>query len=321
MPVLDTALEEATRILRGEDACEARGISDHEISKLAGDACQAYISGGVLLNDSITKIARARGLAPNFIDRLVEAANVETYHAMLKRAAPEDRAHIRFPLAKKASIAAAVVDPGPAMAVKVASAGDESHLDFMAPPPGELCLGVDYGAGLDKMAMQVFEVSNQVEHGLPPHPRFARLMFQKLATAEQELQGEIIGLRIDREVAARRFVKQAKSLMLSGDGDQVREIYRDAVHLGLRKLAEDLLGEAVAEIAHAAPHMKLAAPVEPEYLPDNFPGRVINGEQIVLKLLRDVSGLDDQCSKALRGIDDLDNTRERMTVRVLDLSS
>ena len=117
MPVTDFALSEAIGILRGDDPSSSRAISDREISKLAEDASLAYTERGVALDDSITKIARDRGLAPNFIDRIVEAANLETYSLLLKKAAPADRAHIRFPLAKKQAICAAVAESGPSMSV------------------------------------------------------------------------------------------------------------------------------------------------------------------------------------------------------------
>jgi predicted metal-dependent hydrolase len=322
MPVIDTALSEALRFLRDDDSTDSRSISDREISKVAEDASAAYIERGVPLDESISKVARARGLAPNFIDRIAEAANLETYHALLKKAAPEDRAHIRFPMAKKAAICEAVASVGPEMSVKIAAARDESMFDYMGAPPRDLTIGVDYGNGFDKVAYQVFELSNQVDSDLPPHPKFARMVFEKLATSEQELAGDVMALRIERHIQAERFVKTAKTMLLNGDAEALKDVYRDAAHLGLDKLASDLISDAVDQVAAAMPwaEVKLGTAVDEEYLPDNFPGRIINGDQITLKLLRDVGDLDSRCYNVMKSIDALDNTRERMAVRVLDLS-
>jgi hypothetical protein len=322
MPVIDTALSEALRILRDDHPSDSRGLSDREITKFAEDASAAYLDRGVPLDESIAKIASERGLAPNFIDRIVEVANLETYHGLLKRASPSERAHIRFALAKMETICEGIQTTGPEMSVKIASARDETMFDYMAAPPQELSFGGDYGLEKNASVATALELSNQIESDAPPHPKFARMVFDKIATGEQEIAGEVMGLRIDRGVAAARFTKTAKTLLLDGDIEMVRDIYRDSTHLGLNKIAKDLIGDAVAQVSKAMPweKVKLGTAVDEEYLPDNFPGRVINGEQITLKLLRQIDDLDGRCSGAMRDIDQLDHTRERMAVRVLDLS-
>jgi hypothetical protein len=71
-------------------------ITVYDVNNFGKQASEDYVQNDVSLNESIVKLASTNGLTRNQIDRVVEAANNETYLSLLKTA--KDK-YVEFPLA------------------------------------------------------------------------------------------------------------------------------------------------------------------------------------------------------------------------------
>ena len=71
-------------------------ITVYDVNNFGKQASEDYVRNDTPLNDTIVKLASANGLTKNQVDRVVEAANNETYLSLLKTA--EDK-YVEFPLA------------------------------------------------------------------------------------------------------------------------------------------------------------------------------------------------------------------------------
>ncbi len=302
MPVLNLAGREAFRELLGGK------LSDHDVREMAKTASERYLEDKVDPNETIQKFAEERELNPQFIARIAEATNVNIYSEMFKKASPEGRTDIQFPLARGPEITRTLVPPdGPTLQVKTAAAVDpDLMLDYLGPPPAHLKRAFDP------------EPAEKVASAAVPHPSYARQYLGKLANLRQGTEGELLDGYQKFAAAEREFLKEAKHLLVT-DPDALGDVYRDACHLGLGKLAADL----ITRVHEATPsvHVKLAAMVPESYLPDKDTARVVNGETKVLKLLRAVDQRRDDIEETWRGLGYIDLGREKMIERVRDLSS
>lgn len=302
MPVLNLAGREAYRELLGGK------LSDYDIKEMAKTAADRYLSDKVDPNTTLSKFAEERQMNPQFIARVAEATNINIYSELLKQASPEERTDIRFPLARPPEITRTVVPPdGPTLQVKEASAADpEEMLDYLSAPPSVLRRPFEP------------EEAEKVAGSRIPHPTYAKMYLGKLANLRQDKEGEAIDAMQKVSSAEAAFIKEAKHLMVT-EPEALREVYKDACHLGLGKIASEL----ITRLHDSTPsvHVKLAAMVPESYLPDQDIARVVNGEAKILKLLRDVNQRRDDLEDTWRGLQVVDHGRERMTERIRDLSS
>ena len=303
MPVLDLAGKAAFRELLGGK------LTDYDVREMAKEAADRYLDDKVDPNVTIQKYAEERELNPQFIARIAEATNVNIYSEMFKKASPEGRTDIQFPLARGPEITRTLVPPdGPTLQVKEASAGlrDDEFLDYVSPPPAFLSRPFRP----DPM--------EKVADAPVPHPIYARQYLGKLAHLKQEGEGEaLVALQRVSEAEA-AFRKEAKA-MLVNEPDALADAYRDACHLGLGKLAAELIGELHA--ATPSVRIKLAAVVPDSYLPEKDVARVANGDTKILKLLRAVDQRRDDTEDTWRNLQMVAHGREQMIERVRDLSS
>tara|TARA_R110002110_G_scaffold69686_3_gene187730 strand:+ start:2228 stop:3136 length:909 start_codon:yes stop_codon:yes gene_type:complete len=302
MPVLNLAGQAAFRELLGGK------LSDYDVREIAKTASERYLEDQVDPNETIRKFAEERQLGPQFITRIAEAANVNIYSEMFKKASPEGRTDIRFPLARGPEITRTLVPPdGPTLQVKEASAADpDLTLDYLGRPPSVLRRSFDP------------EPVEKVASAPTPHPRYARQYLGKLANMRQTSEGEMLGQMQSVAAAEGAFIKEAKHLLVT-DPERLADVYRDACHLGLGKVAAEL----ITRLHEATPsvHVKLGGMVPESYLPGKDTARVVNGESKVLKLLRAVDQRRDDLDDTWRGVGVIDLGREKMIERVRDLSS
>ena len=94
----------------------------YDLEQLGKDAAQKYISDNVALNDTILKTAQANNLNRQQINRVVEAANVDAYLHLIKKA--EDN-YVDFPLADASAVYSNM---------STTSEPTESSNDYDAPP-------------------------------------------------------------------------------------------------------------------------------------------------------------------------------------------
>ncbi len=303
MPVLDLAGKAAFRELLGGK------LSDYDVREMAKTAADLYLNDKVDPNETIAKFAEDRSLNPQFIARIAEAANVTIYSEMFKKASPEERTDITFPLARGPDITRTLVPPdGPTLQVKEASAGltVDEQIDYQIAPPS--ILSRDFAP----------EPMEKEADAAIPHPRYARQYLGKLAHMRQEAEGTGLIALQDLGAAEAAFVKAAKHLMVT-EPDELAEVYRDACHLGMGKIAAEL----IERVHSSTPTMrvKLAAMVPESYLPEKDSARVVNGDTKVLKLLRAVHQRRDDVGRSYGNLQMIDHGREQMIERVRDLSS
>lgn len=305
MPVVDLAGKAAFRELLG-----TRAASDHDVRTMAKEAADRYLQDKVDPNSTIEKFAEERDLNPQFIARVAEAANVVIYSELFKKASPEDRASIEFPLARGPEITRTVVPPdGPTLQVKEAAAKEAAapaDLDYMVAPPSVL------------RRPHVAEPMEKAASAPIPHPTYVRNYLEKLSTQRQNQEGEALVALQALDAAESAFIKEAKHLLVT-DPSALADVYRDACHLGLGKVAAEL----IAKTSETAPSLriKIAAMVPEDYLPDEDAARVVNGETKILKLLRAVDQRRADVDDRWQSLRVVDHGRERMIERVRDLSS
>jgi len=305
MPVVDLAGKAAFRELLG-----SRTTSDHDVRSMAKEAADRYLADKIDPNSTIEKFAQERDLNPQFIARVAEAANVVIYSELFKTAAPEDRANIDFPLARGPEITRTLVPPsGPTLTVKQASVNEAPGFvstDYMAAPPSVL-------RRPHRPEPMAKEAAAPV-----PHPTYARMFLEKLSTMRQGAEGETLVALEALDSAESAFAKEAKHLMVV-EPTALADVYRDACHLGMGKLAAEL----ITRTREAAPSLrvKVAAMVPESYLPEEDKARVVNGETKILKLLRAVDQRRDDVDTGWRNLQMVDHSRERVVERVRDLSS
>jgi hypothetical protein len=284
-------------------------MTDFDVREMAKEAADRYLDGEVDPNLTITKFAEERDLNPQFIARIAEATNVNIYSEMFKKASPEERADIQFPLARGPDITQTLIPPdGPTLQVKEASAGlhPDERLDYQVPPPAML------GRPFRPDPME------KVADAPVPHPIYARQYLGKLANMRQVGEGNALAALQRVAAAESAFRKEAKALLVT-EPHALAEAYKDACHLGLGKLASELIGELLE--ATPSVRVKLAAVVPDSYLPEKDLARVVNGNTKVLKLLRAVDQRRDDTENTWRNLQMVDHGREQMIERVRDLSS
>lgn len=89
--------EDILKVSRGTSS------SGEQFSLWGKTAAKRFIEDGVNLNESIRKIASDNGLNSHEIDRVVQAANLETYAHLLKQADPHDKS-FEFPVADRSMV-------------------------------------------------------------------------------------------------------------------------------------------------------------------------------------------------------------------------
>lgn len=98
-------------------------ITVYDVNNFGKRASEDYVRHNVPLNDSIVKLASDNGLTRNQVDRVVEAANNETYLTLLKTA---EEKYVEFPLASTKDIFSTIE--------KEASVLNTTISDFDTPP-------------------------------------------------------------------------------------------------------------------------------------------------------------------------------------------
>ena len=109
-------------------------ITAYDLENFGKAAAEKYLSDNTSLDNSISKLAEDKGLNKQQVSRIVEAANVETYLGLLKKA---DDKYVEFDVADSDNIFKAVI--------KVAGV-DIPSMDYDNPPA--LDLGGDTNSGI-----------------------------------------------------------------------------------------------------------------------------------------------------------------------------
>jgi len=169
---------------------------------------------------------------------------------------------------------------------------------------------------------QTKEAFYKSEQPTTPHPKYARAYLAKIASAEQEAKGDILGYIDEIERHSRKIVKVAMGMLVT-DADELREEYFDACELGLDKLARPLIEEAFRRLEKTGelPYdVKLASVAPEEYLPENFPGRVTNGMGQTVKYLKPLYQATEDLGEKRQFLQAVSHDRDRMIERVEEYS-
>jgi hypothetical protein len=100
-------------------------MTNEQIEYFGKEAAKTYIEEGTALNSTITKIAEEHALNRYEIDRVVEAANTNTYLSMFSNL---DDKYIEFPVASAEKVAEYLKPTDP----------EDNYSDYMEPPEKEL---------------------------------------------------------------------------------------------------------------------------------------------------------------------------------------